>query len=178
MIKTVLKRLRSNTLHSGFRNLQEPPAPQPNRLRELLHGGEDFDILLINVRDFPLLRELYGKDLSQEIENQLTGVLRRAVNERLHTVPTCMTLEPGSTSCAGPAVAATRVPSMTRGMKSSCWPSARPTRTCCAGPDANSTSALAAPDTKAPRETTQPTARPAFSKPSARRDCAQRCVWT
>jgi len=95
MIKTVLKRLRSNTLHSGFRNLQEPPAPQPNRLRELLHGGEDFDILLINVRDFPLLRELYGKDLSQEIENQLTGVLRRAVNERLHTVPTCMTLEPG-----------------------------------------------------------------------------------
>ena len=103
MFKTVLKRLRSNTLHSGFPNLQQPAPPPPNRLRELLRGGQDFDILLINVRDFALLRELYGHDLSQEIENQLISVLRRAVNERLQTMPTCMTLEPGEYLLCWPA---------------------------------------------------------------------------
>lgn len=95
MLKTVLKRLRSGTLHSGFISIPQPAPQPPHRLRELLRAGRDLDILLINVRDFALLRELYGRDLSQEIENQLQAVLRRAVNERLRTHPTCMALEPG-----------------------------------------------------------------------------------
>ncbi|MBI5520677.1 MAG: EAL and GGDEF domain-containing protein [Desulfovibrio sp.] len=103
MLKTVLKRLRSNTLHSAFQNPLEPPSPPPNRLRELIRGGQDFDILLINVRDFALLRELYGRELAQEIETQLTAVLRRAVSERLHTSPACMPLEPGEYLLCWPA---------------------------------------------------------------------------
>ena len=92
MIKSVLHRFRN-----GKAAVSGPHQPElrANRLRELLRNGQDFDILLINVRDFPLLRELYGNDLSQEVEAQLTTVLRRAVNERLHVVPFCMTLEPG-----------------------------------------------------------------------------------
>lgn len=94
MLKTVLKRLRAGTLHSAF---PDPAltAPPPSRLRELVRTGQDFDILLINVRDFALLRELYGREVSQEIGNRLTNVLREAVNERLHLAPTCMPLEPG-----------------------------------------------------------------------------------
>jgi hypothetical protein len=95
MLKTVLKRLRSGILHSGFISIPQPAPQPPHRLRELLRAGRDLDILLINVRDFALLRELYGRDLAQEIENQLQTVLRRAVNERLRTSPTCMALEPG-----------------------------------------------------------------------------------
>jgi diguanylate cyclase (GGDEF)-like protein len=95
MLKTVLRRLRTGTLHSAFHSRDDVVAPPPSRLRELVRTGQNFDILLINVRDFALLRELYGRELSQEIETQLTNVLRSAVNERLHTMPTCMPLEPG-----------------------------------------------------------------------------------
>lgn len=99
MLKSVLKRLRAGTLHSAFNGIAHHhaplPATPPNRLRELLRTGQDFDLLLINVRDFALLRELYGRELSQEIEDRLRAVLRQAVSERLHTVPTCLPLEPG-----------------------------------------------------------------------------------
>ncbi|MDP2847644.1 MAG: EAL domain-containing protein [Humidesulfovibrio sp.] len=93
MIKTVLHLLR-NGKHAPAADTGAPDL-RTNRLRELVRNGQDFDILLINVRDFPLLRELYGNDLAQEVEAQLTAVLRRAVSERLHVVPFCMTLEPG-----------------------------------------------------------------------------------
>jgi len=96
MLKTVMNRLRNGRLHSAFNHPRSdtPPASQ-NRLRELVRAGQDFDILLINVRDFPLLRELYGRELSQEVENQLITVLRRVVSARLNAQPACMTLEPG-----------------------------------------------------------------------------------
>ncbi|MBU1230210.1 MAG: GGDEF domain-containing protein [Proteobacteria bacterium] len=77
-----------------------------NRLRELMRNGQDFDILLINVRDFALLRELYGNDLSLEVEAQITMVLKRAVNERLHVAPFCLTLEPGEYLLGWPSQAA------------------------------------------------------------------------
>ncbi|MHC1699375.1 MAG: GGDEF domain-containing protein [Humidesulfovibrio sp.] len=93
MIKTVLHRLR-NGKHEPAAETGAPDL-RTNRLRELVRTGQDFDILLINVRDFPLLRELYGNDLSLEVEAQLTTVLKRAVSERLHVAPFCMTLEPG-----------------------------------------------------------------------------------
>ncbi|MDP3427768.1 MAG: EAL domain-containing protein, partial [Humidesulfovibrio sp.] len=93
MIKSVLHRLRNGRPAPAAAT--GAPDLRTNRLRELVRNGQDFDILLINVRDFPLLRELYGNDLAQEVEAQLTAVLRRAVSERLHVVPFCMTLEPG-----------------------------------------------------------------------------------
>lgn len=95
MLKTALKNFCSNALHTRFNTRRKSVPPPPSRLRELLHGGQNFDIMLINVRDFALLKELYGSELSQEIEVQLTTILRRAVTERLHIVPTCMPLEPG-----------------------------------------------------------------------------------
>jgi len=95
MLKTILNRLRNGRLHSAFNGRTEPPAAPQNRLRELVRAGEDFDILLINVRDFPLLRELYGRELAQEVESQLLGVLRRAVAARMLAQPACITLEPG-----------------------------------------------------------------------------------
>jgi len=93
MISTFMHRLR-NGGHGPAADALVPDL-RTNRLRELVRTGQDFDILLINVRDFPLLRELYGNDLSQEVEAQLTTVLKRAVTERLHVVPFCLTLEPG-----------------------------------------------------------------------------------
>ncbi len=93
MISTLMHRLRNGK--PAFGADAASPELRPNRLRELVRTGQDFDILLINVRDFPLLRELYGNDLSQEVEAQLTAVLKRAVSERLHVSPFCLTLEPG-----------------------------------------------------------------------------------
>lgn len=95
MFKTVLKRLCGGTLHSAPLDREVSAPPPPNRLRELVRAGMNFDILLINVRDFALLRELYGRELSQEIEDRITGVLVQAVSERLNTAPACTTLEPG-----------------------------------------------------------------------------------
>ena len=93
MFSTILHRLRNGKLAYGADSTS--PELRANRLRELIRTGQDFDILLINVRDFPLLRELYGKELSLEVESQLTSVLKRAVNDRLHVAPFCLTLEPG-----------------------------------------------------------------------------------
>jgi len=93
MFSTIMHRLRNGK--TGYGSGSNAPELRANGLRELVRTGQDFDILLINVRDFPLLRELYGKELSPEVEAQLTSVLRRAVNERLHVTPFCLTLEPG-----------------------------------------------------------------------------------
>jgi diguanylate cyclase (GGDEF)-like protein len=93
MLSTIMHRIRTVKMAHGPQ--ANPQELRTNRLRELVRTGQDFDILLINVRDFPLLRELYGQELSQQVEAQLTTVLRRAVNERLHVSPFCLTLEPG-----------------------------------------------------------------------------------
>ncbi|MDQ7835835.1 MAG: bifunctional diguanylate cyclase/phosphodiesterase [Humidesulfovibrio sp.] len=93
MLSTIMHKLRNG--RQAFGGNAPNPELRANRLRELVRTGQDFDILLINVRDFPLLRELYGQELSQDVEAQVTSVLKRAVTERLHVSPFCLTLEPG-----------------------------------------------------------------------------------
>ncbi len=80
MIKTVLHRLR-NGKHVPAADTGAPDL-RTNRLRELVRTGQDLDLLLINVRDFPLLRELYGQELSLEVEAQLTAVRRQRAPAR------------------------------------------------------------------------------------------------
>jgi diguanylate cyclase (GGDEF)-like protein len=95
MLKKVLKGFLPGRLDSALRVRSDAAWTPRSRLRELMRTDQDFDIMLVNVRDFSFLRELYGSELSQEIEDQLLSILNLAASERMNIQPVSMTLEPG-----------------------------------------------------------------------------------
>ncbi len=103
MLRIVLNRLRRNFASPGFAAESNSIETPTNRLRELIRGAQNFDIMLVAVRDFPLLRELYGRELSQEMETRILSGLKTAVADRLHMVPSHLALEPGEYLLAWPS---------------------------------------------------------------------------
>ncbi len=102
MLRTALCHLRRAFSSPGFTPEEgSQPAP-PNRLRELMRGSQSLDLLLVAVRDFPLMRELFGRDVSGEMEARIVSCLKGAVAERMHVAPSCLALDCGEYLLAWP----------------------------------------------------------------------------